>query len=134
MLSLIEIKYKVEQLANKINVPAKRMPTYGTSKNDGTPYIEVDDSYYYYLALERDVKCINRQTPDLEELLYWIFHDITFTMAMSYELEHRVSNVSRDHRKTIFAYQLDMLNKLNPLWKKRREQEIIDILKETPYR
>jgi hypothetical protein len=134
MLSLAEIKYKIEQLASQINVPANLMPTFGTSMNDGTPCIEVDDSLYYYSAVDRDVKTVNRQTSDFNELLFWVFHFITFLMAVHYEANNRVPNESHDYRKAMFAYQLVLLNKLSPMLRKRGEQEIAEILRNHPYR
>ena len=134
MLSLPEIKNRIEQLAKQIDAPANLIPSYGTSKNIGDPFIDVDDSHYYYLALERDVKTINRQTSNFDELLYWVFQYITSTMALYYELNHRDPNSMNDFRRVKFAYQLELLEKLSPMWRKRREQEIEDMLKDHPYR
>jgi hypothetical protein len=132
MLKLDEIKKNVEILASQINAPANQMPTYHLSRDDGTPHIEVDAKNYYYIALERDRKIKNQQTDDVDELLYWVLRDITFNMATSYELAHR--EPKSDPRKGIFSYQLDLLEKLNPLWKERRRREITEILKDHPYR
>ena len=110
------------------------LPTYGTSKDDSTPFIEVNAPYYYYLAYERGVKCINRQTTKLEDLLYWVFQDITFDLAMSYEPEHRIPAASHDYRKAIFTHQLELLNSISLSWKKKREQEIAAIISDHPDR
>ena len=131
MFSLIEIKPKIEQLASKIDAPVHIRPTYGTSKDEGTPYIEVDDSSYYFLARDRDTKTLNRKTQDIDELLYWVFEYITSSMASSYAVVHRDS--INNHRMVMFLHQLELLKKLNPLWEKRREKEIDEILKFSPY-
>jgi hypothetical protein len=131
MLSLTEIKQKIEQLASYINAPIDQMLTYGISKDDGTPYIEIDDANYYYLAFDHDTRSINRKTQDLNELLFWVFADISFNMACLYELAHRDPKIN--YRKVIFSYQLELLDKLDPLWKERREREIDEILKFNPY-
>ena len=132
MFSLIEIKQKIEQLAIQIDASANQMlPTYGTSKDDGTPYIEVEYSNYFYLAYDRDTKSINRKTQDIDELLYWVFAGVTFNMASSYASAHRDPSIN--YRRIMFSHQLELLEKLNPLWRKRREKEIDEILKGSPY-
>jgi hypothetical protein len=131
MLTFSEIKQRIEQLGDQIDAPTNLMPTYGTSKNDGTPHIEVSDSSYFYRALERDMVCINRKTSSIDELLFWVYQDVTFNMACSYELAHRDSKVNS--RKVIFSYQLGLLSLISIEWKERREDEIAEILKEHPY-
>jgi hypothetical protein len=131
MFSLTEIAQKVEQLAVRINAPSSKRPGYGTSENIGAPYIEVDDSNYYFLAFDRDVRTLNRKTQDVNELLYWVFAYITSSMSSSYASSHRDLNI--DYRKVMFDYQLELLEELDPVWRERREKEIEEILKNNPY-
>ena len=131
MFSLIEIKHKVEQLANLINAPGDKRPGYGTSENIGTPYIEVDDSNYYFLAFDRDIRTLNRKTQDIDELLYWVFAYITSGMSSSYASLHR--DPKNNYRRVMFSHQLELLERLNPLWKEQRGKEIDEILKTNPY-
>jgi hypothetical protein len=133
MLTLLEIRTKIEQLAKQINAPADLLPTYGTSKNIGDPFIYVDNAYYYYLAYERDVKTTNKQTSNSDELLYWVFESVTDSMAASFELANRSPNSKEDFRRVMFAHQLELLGKLSVEWKKKREKEILEILNRSPY-
>lgn len=130
MESLIEIKQKVEKIASQIEVNVNLLPHFGISERDGTPHIEVDESNYFYLVYDRNVKSVNKKTQDANELLYWIFSDITFNMGVSYELENRKPDVN--HRKVIFSRQLELLEQINSDWKKRRENEIAEILNKNP--
>ena len=133
MRSLLEIQQIIHKLARPINPPAKVMPTYDNFRYDGTPNIEVGDSVYYYRAFaEHGELAINRQTANLAKLLYWVFEDITRSMAYEYAEKHR--NPSSDFRKIYFEYQLDLLEKVNHEWKVQRQKAIEEILADAPYR
>ena len=132
MRSLLEIQQIIHKLARPINPPAKAMPTYDNFRYDGTPNIEVGDSVYYYRAFaEHGELAINRQTANLAELLYWVFEDITYSMAYEFAEKHRT--LSSDFRKIYFDHQLDLLEKVNPEWKVQRQKEIEEILVNAPY-
>jgi hypothetical protein len=133
MRSLLEIQQIIHKLARPINPPAKAMPTYDNFRYDGTPNIEVSDSVYYYRAFaEHGELAINRQATNLAKLLYWVFEDITRSMAYEFAEKHRTP--SSDFRKIYFEYQLDLLEKVNHEWKVQRQQEIEEILADAPYR
>ena len=128
MLNLVEVKQRIEQLANKIHAPTRAMPTFGYSKEDGTPHIEVDSTAYYYICSERGDKSIDQKTPDLETLLYWALKDITWSTALDYATTHR--DPKKKFREVLFERQLTLLEIINHDWKERREKEITEILKD----
>ena len=127
MLTLDQIKQRIEQLADQIHAPANTMPTYGFLRRDGTPNIEVDSLAYYYVNYDRNTKVFDRKTSDLDVLLYWVFEDITFIMASEYVRANRDPKV--DSRKVRFEHQLSLLEVIHPDWKERKEKEIAEILK-----
>jgi len=128
---LENIKRQVEELAKKIGAPKDFLPLFGTSNYDSRPHIEVNGSFFDYWILERNEVVEHRTAFNLDDLFYWIFQDVTFQMASSYELVHR--NPKEDHRRLLFDYQLNLLEKLNPIWKDRQNAEIEIILKQYPY-
>lgn len=130
MLTLDQIKQRIEQLADQIHAPTNMMPTYGFLRRDGTPNIEVDSLAYYYVNYDRNTKVFDRKTSDLDVLLYWVFEDITFVMASDYVRAN--SDPKVDSRKVRFEHQLSLLEVINPAWKERREKEIAEILKNSP--
>jgi hypothetical protein len=67
-------------------------------------------------------------TKDIDELLYKIFADVTFTLSGDYELTHRVKN--QDPRRIRFQHQIELLTILSPEWGKRKSQEYEKILQE----
>jgi hypothetical protein len=121
MASLDEIKIIVNELGNRIGAPLDSLLTFGNSRNDGTPEVSVDNNQYYYVARDRDAVCTNRKTSDLDELLYWIFNDITLFMASAYV--RKFCGPKDNPSRMRFTHQLVLLEVLNIKWKERCEKE-----------
>jgi hypothetical protein len=131
MLTLSEIKAKVNQLAQKIGASQNILPTYGYSEQTARPHIEVSSVVYYYVIAERGQE-INRYTAfDVDELLYKIFADVTFELSSKYELAHRLTN--QDSRRIMFQRQVELLSMLSPKWAERESREHEQILKKHPF-
>jgi len=132
MKTLAQIKARVRDLAKQINGKPELLPTFGSSDDFGRPHIEVRENAYHYIVLERGQKVSYLTTNELDELLYWIFRDITSQMGYSYELAHR--NPKQDFRRIAFAHSQELLNKLDPVWKTRRGTELSETLEKYPYK
>lgn len=102
-----------------------------TPAHDGTPHIEWADGVWYYLATDRGCEVMRQTTTDKAELLYWLLRDVAWGMAIGYEFKHRVPGQS--FRRLLFAKQLELLTRVDPIWAERRGQEIAIILAEHPY-
>ncbi len=132
MKSLTEIKNLVQDLASRINAPKNLLPTFSAPIGDATPNVEVGNSgLYHFVISERGTEYERKTTPDLDDLLYWIFSSVTFSMACDYELKHRIEGA--DSRRTIFARQQDLLGLLNKNWEARVREEHGSILKINPF-
>ena len=131
MKTLPEIEAEVLRLAQRIGASANGLPTYGYSRDGGYPHVEVDDTQYHYVAVERGRELKRLSTSTLDELLYWVFADVTHSMAFSYELKHRI--VDQDPRRMAFAKQIKLLQLISPAMAARRANEIEEILKRHPY-
>lgn len=125
------VRAKVAHLAQMISARGDQLPTFGVSEGSGRPHIESFASGYYYVVAERGTEHARTPLPDAEELLYWIFRDVSFSVASEYELKHRISG--QDCRRILFAKQLELLEKLNPLWRQREALRIDTILMQHPY-
>lgn len=66
------------------------------------------------------------------DILYPLFEGITFSLASKYELKNR--NEKEDPRKLLWSKQLELLGKIDPLFKERCQKEIDSILKIAPYK
>ena len=131
LLTLPEIKAKVDQLANIIDAPQDILPTYGSSNQTGHPHIEIGSQGYYYLVLERGIVCDRLVTTDINEILYKIFAGVTFELSHKYELAHRIKN--QDSRRISFQKQVELLSILSAEWSERQSQEHEQILKQHPF-
>ena len=116
LLDLSEIKQRVDTLAAKIGAPESSVPSCGQNWADDHPYYEV--SWAYHLVERQRGEEHRRWTTDLDEALYWGFETVTFNMASDYQVRHRVEG--EDSRWMLFAYQLQLLNILDPAWPEKR--------------
>ena len=131
MKTLEEIEGEISALARKIEARAKDLPTFGRSEDGARPHIEVQAGQYHYVVVERGCELERRATQDFEELLYWVFSDVTSTMAFAFELAHRVEG--KDPRRLAFARQLELMSKVSPGFAERAQAGIQRILARAPY-
>ena len=130
--TLTEIQNIVNELAEKINAPTYYLPTFSSPKGDATPNIEVDNlGLYNYVISERGNEYERKITSDLNDLLYWIFASVTFSMACDYELKNRIEN--EDFRRIMFAKQEELLGLLNKDWEETEKKEHKSILINSPF-
>ena len=130
--TLTEIENIVIKLSEKINAPANLFPTFSTPIGDATPNVEIDSSgLYNYVISERGNEYERNLTSELNDLLYWIFADVTFSMACDYELKNRIAE--KDSRRIIFEKQEELLGLLNTEWKEKEKKEHQSILNINPF-
>ncbi len=131
-MTLSEIKNKVHQLAAKISAPDHYLPTFSSPIGDATPNIEVDDlGLYSYVISERGNEYDRKMTSDLNDLLYWIFSSVTFSMAVDYELKNRIED--QDFRRILFNKQQELLGTLSKEWEEREIKEHEYTLSNNPF-
>lgn len=132
IFSLDDIRKRVDDLSAKISAPDSLLPTYGYSKDFAYPHIEVDKAgLMHFVVMERGQEIERKTTDDLDTLLYWIFSGVTFSMACSYEVKHRIEN--EDCRRIIFKKQEEWLCILSNAWQEREANEHKAILRRYPF-
>lgn len=129
--NLESLRTVVDSLAECISAPSSRLPTYGKSIDGAHPHIEHDALGFHYVIVERGCELRRQTTKDPLELLYWVYHDVTFDMACSREVKNRV--MQQDNRRLLFKFQLDLLGRLDASWRERGELEIRRILQAHPF-
>jgi len=85
----------------------------------------------HYVTVERGEEIDRKTTDNLGTLLYWIFADITFSMACKYELRNR--NNAKDCRRIIFEKQEELLGTLSENWLQKEKEEHQIILVNHPF-
>lgn len=131
MRTLAEIELEVKRLAGIIEASVEALPTYGFSADFGRPHIEVGELEYHYVAVERGQEISRVSTSDLDDLLFQIFCDVTFHLAVEYELEHRIE--TQDCRRIIFRRQIELLSTLSPAWAGCESARHVMILDANPF-
>jgi hypothetical protein len=101
-------------------------PHYG-----GGSHVERVGDAYAYVVSERGTEFERRVTRDPDELLYWLVAELTFEMAMEYELAHRRENV--DSRRLLFEKHLELLEQANPAWSAAKRSEYDAVLRLHPF-
>lgn len=131
-MDLRELEVNIRSLASFIDAPNDLLPTFGVSKDGAHPHIELMNQQFHFVVVEKGREIERLSTNDLEQLIYWIFEDITFTMASKYELKNRQPHV--DSRRLIFKKQIELLGKLSKKYSKLIQDEIDQILINRPYK
>lgn len=130
--TLDDIKEFVDYLAVKIQATFDSLPTYGQTIDGAHPHLEVDKlGKLHYIIVERGKELQRKTTENIDDLLYWIFADVTFGIACEFELNHRIE--TQDFRRIMFKKQEELLGILNELWKVKKEEEHKKILKLHPF-
>lgn len=129
MRLLESIRDDVETLAARIDAPEDLLPTYGESEDFARPHIEArHDGLMAWVVVERSVEIQRQSTYSRNELLYWTFAAVTFSMATDYELANRVGD--EDPRRLIFEHQLELLGELDARWRAQKAGELGPFLDE----
>lgn len=119
------------RLAERLDGACRYLPTFGQSRQDGTPHIEVGDAYFF-VTCERGSEFERRRTTDIDELLFWVFSTVTFSMSSDWEVRNRLAG--EDSRRQLFAKQIQLLANLSADWAEREDAEHGRILAEYPFR
>jgi Immunity protein 63 len=129
--TLIEIEADITNLAKCIYATRDQLPTYNISRDGGARHIEIENQKYQYIGIERGQEIHRTSTTDYDELLYWVFSDASFSLAVVYELNNRI--VDQDCRRIIFPRQIELMHKINPKMAILCEHRIAKILSTHPY-
>jgi hypothetical protein len=131
MFTLSEIEVKVNELAQKIGAPQNILPTYGYSEQTARPHVEVSPRAYHYVVAQSGQEVSHYTTRDIDQLLYKIFVDVTFGLAISNAEKNRIEN--QDIRRSAFPHQIELLTLLSPQWGEKISQEQEQTLKQAPF-
>ncbi len=119
-------------MAEIIRVPTNLLPSYGYSNDGAHPHIEVDNfGRLHYVIIERAEELERKTTDKLDDLLYWIFSSVTFSLACDFELKNRIED--KDCRRILFEKQEELLGQLNENWRLKEIAEHQEMLKKHPF-
>ena len=87
--SLKEIQLLVFHLGDKIDAPYASTIIFDSSPQNGRSHLEIKGDEFHYICEERGLIIYDNKTNNIDELLYWIFQNISFEMALDYEFKNR---------------------------------------------
>ena len=122
MYRIEDIQQHINELAALIGAPEHSLPTYDFPDGLARPYVEVEPTRLSCIISERGTEYERRVTTEEDELRYWVFKSVTFSMASNLDVAHRREH--EDSRRQLFSYQLGLLERLKPDWKARHIQEL----------
>lgn len=131
VVDMRSLEQRVRELGRKIGAPDAHLPDFGESRHNGKPHLELGKAFFFVVC-ERGTEFERRKTDDLDELLFWVFSSVTFSMACDWEVRHRKGG--EDSRQQLFAKQEDLLAALSPQWAAREARDHREILKRHPFR
>lgn len=102
-----------------------------TPQHDGSPHAEHVGDTYFYVVTERGSELERRETKDPDELLSWFVRGLTFSMAIEWELKHRIP--SQDTRRLLFKKHVELLRGIRELWADQEQAYYDDVLKQYPF-
>ena len=114
------LRDRLGELAHVIDAPAHVLPTFGYSEETGRAHVEVRDGRFHHVVVERGREYERFSTTSVDDLLYRVFCDATFSMAAT---QLAVNDVTWRTRHQILHRQLELLGRLDPGWAARRESE-----------
>ena len=105
--SLGGLRKAITHLAERIGAPNSLLPTFGNSLDGAHPHIEVDARGLHFVVVERGQELDRKTTSDPNQLAYWVFQSVTFSMASDFELKNRIKK--QDCRRILFLKQEELL-------------------------
>lgn len=115
MLTQAEVESAIVAVAARLpGVRPDQIPD-GVNRDAGYPFVRVEDGLLVYLAYERGREILRKETSDLDELLWFVFHDVTRQLATKWELAHRGFR-RKDSRRLWFPRWVLLMTELKPEW------------------
>ncbi|MGB3366467.1 MAG: Imm63 family immunity protein [Acidaminobacteraceae bacterium] len=112
-MKIKKLKVLISKYCDVLNIPASKRPTFDVldtlDKRVELDYIEGE---YWYIANDKVNRFNNSSTTDSEELLYWIFSDITFNIAEEECKSNKYDEQSK-YNLDLASKQLDLMLKLD---------------------
>lgn len=90
MFDINVVNKEINEKGALINAPENLLWIRVSPRGDGSPHVEITDHKAFYVASERGMEIFRKEAHNLDELLFFIFETITFTMACDYECKNRI--------------------------------------------
>src|SRR5258707_252458 len=130
-MTLRSINDRYHVIAQQLAAPAKFVRFATTAQHDGSAHIEFIGGEFHYVVTERGSEHERRKTSDAEELLFWLVSDLTWEMAVEWEVRHRIQG--EDFRRQLFRKDIQLMSSVSEDWARRKKEKYKKILREYPF-
>lgn len=116
MITFEEIDSEIKKLASKIDTNGVCFPNYETSIDFACPHIEIDNlGLIHYVIIEKGKELERQIHYNLESLLFRIFDDITFEIALKsiFNKENYESNLNKKRKELLLKINKNWIEKIN---------------------
>lgn len=127
-MTLKNIQSRFRIIADQLG-SQRSLPT--TPQHDGSAHAEHIGGNYFYVVTERGSEFERRVTKVPDELLSWFVRDLTYEIAGSWELTHRIP--SQDSRRLRFKKHVELLRGINDSWADQQQAHYDDVLTRKPF-
>jgi hypothetical protein len=121
-----DLKQRLVTELKKISGDIDLLPEINSSNDFAKPFIELDEHGYNYICRERGEEVFRKSLFDIDELVYEVFDQVTFEIAIKWEIQNRKEN--EDFRLQLFAKQVDLMTKINTDFGQRVNSKLQKIL------
>jgi len=101
MIKNLRIKYK--SMIEIIGADLKKWQLNTAPRHDGSPHVEINGEAYHYVITERGSEYQRDIIFNTDEILYLLIRNVTFHLALEFELVNRDEN--QDFRYILFYYE-----------------------------
>ncbi|WP_245461765.1 Imm63 family immunity protein [Rhizobium leguminosarum] len=132
MAKRAEIENRFLEVAQKIGLPTGKTIVQFQGDGMATPYVDLrDNDEIYYVVEERGVELERVKCSSIDDVLYFLFSDITHDMASNHAATP--GKPGTEFRRLMFQEQLRLLELASKKWRLKRELEIKEVLGKAPY-
>lgn len=126
------VEMQLGRFAAQLKAPAELLPSIGRMDESKRHFVEMGEIYYHYIFYNRGQEISRHTTERLDELLYWVFRDVTFEMASNEAGKDLVPGI--DIREPIYRIQGKLMENLKKAWSERLRREMEEVLTRNPFK
>lgn len=132
MLTQSEVEDAIQAVAARLSGVLSHQIPDGVNRDAGYPFVRIEGDVFLYLAYERGRETVRMETRDLDELLWFVFHNVTRQLAMT-RVVAGLRDRRKDSRRRWFPRWVALMTELRPEWGLRTQSHIDDVLAQSPY-
>lgn len=125
-----EIKKRIQDVLPNLNLDKINFSVGKDNSPEGIYFFYMENKYHYVYTEKGKIR-IHKEMESEEEVFWNVLEILLFDVAMDYAIRNRIKG--KDFRRGLFRKEIELYSKFGEDLKKRKIEEINEILKENPY-